>query len=140
MGPLLGRVIGIVAGLAAAVVAVGLVEAVSATFYPLPEGIDPRDRAGMTAAIAALPAGAFVGVLAAWGLGAFAGAWTATRLARLPPIGYLIGVLLAGAALANLLTIPHPVWVWAGAAVVIPAGTIAGVRLALARLARTSEQ
>jgi hypothetical protein len=129
---MLWRVFAVVAGLAVAALMVGIVEGISSMVHPLPAGIDYSDRAAMSAAIASLPATAFVLVLAAWGLGALAGAYVATRIGRHPALGYLIGVLLAAGAVANLLAIPHPVWMWAGAAVVIPLTTLAGVRIGCA--------
>lgn len=130
MHPMLWRVFAIVGGLAAAALTVGVVEWLSSLFHLLPAGIDYNDRANMTAAISALPASAFGAVLVAWGLGALAGAYAATRIGRHAGIGYLIGVLIAAGAVANLLMIPHPAWMWAGAAIVIPLGTLAGVRMA----------
>jgi hypothetical protein len=132
MHPMVWRVLAVAAGLAVAVLMVGLVEGLSSRFHPLPAGIDYNDRAAMTAAISALPATAFVAVLAAWGLGALAGAYAATRIGRHAGSGYLIGVLIGAGAVANLLMIPHPVWMWAGAAIVVPLATLAGVRMACA--------
>lgn len=132
MHPMLWRVFAIVGGLAVAALMIGVVEGLSSLVHPLPAGIDYNDRAAMAAAISALPATAFVAVLVAWGLGALAGAYAATRIGRHAGIGYLIGVLIAAGAVANLLTIPHPVWMWAGAAIVIPLAALTGVRMACA--------
>ena len=41
-----------------------------------------------------------------------------------------MGSLLLGACLVNLLMIPHPVWFWVAATVVLVAGTFVGTRLA----------
>jgi hypothetical protein len=130
MHPMLWRVFAILGGLTVAALTVGVLEWLSSLFHVLPAGIDYNDRAKMTAAISALPASALVAVLVAWGLGALAGAYAATRIGRHAGIGYLIGVLIAAGAVANLLMIPHPVWMWAGAAIAIPLGTLAGVRMA----------
>ena len=132
MHPMLRRVFALVAGLLVAVGVVGLVEGLSSRLYPLPPGIDYNDREAMTAAIAMLPTGAFVLVLVAWGMAALAGSWVAVRIGGHASLGYLIGFLLAAAGLANLAMIPHPAWMWVGAAIVIPLGTLAGVRLSSA--------
>jgi hypothetical protein len=121
-------VLAVVAGLVASVAVVGGVEALSSRLYPLPAGLDYADRTAMAAAIGQLPTGAFVAVLAAWGLGALVGSFTAARVGGRAGLGYLIGALLGVAAAANLLMVPHPVWMWVGAAIVIPAGTMVGVR------------
>ena len=65
----------------------------------------------------------------AWGAGALAGAWTAARIGGRAGLGYLIGLLLGAGAIWTMLLIPHPLWLWVSAAVMIPAGTLAGVRL-----------
>lgn len=132
MHPMLWRVFAVVAGLAVAALMVGVVEGLSSWFHPLPAGIDYNDRAAVAAAISALPATAFMAVLVAWGLGALAGAYAASRIGRHAGIGYLIGVLIGAGAVANLLMIPHPIWMWAGAAIVIPLATLAGVRMGCA--------
>ena len=128
MSPLIRRILAVVAGLIVAAVVVAGVEAASSVLYPLPEGIDHTDREAMTAAIAQLPTTAFLAVLVAWGLGALAGAWTAVRISGVAVTGYIIGALLLAAGVANLLAIPHPVWMWPGALVAVGAGTLAGVR------------
>lgn len=128
MHPVLRSVLAVVAGLGLSVAVVGGVEALSSRLYPLPEGLDYNDRAAMTAAISQLPAGAFVAVLVAWGLGALAGSFAAVYVSGRDAPGYLIGVLLGAAAIANLLVIPHPLWMWVGAAILIPLGTLIGVR------------
>lgn len=87
----------------------------------------------MTTAISQLPAGAFVAVLVAWGLGALAGSFAAVYVSGRDALGDLIGVLLGAAAIANLLMIAHPSWMWVGAAILIPLGTATGVRNSSAR-------
>lgn len=128
MHPVMRSVLAVVAGLGLSVAVVGGVEALSSRLYPLPEGLDYNDRATMSAAISQLPAGAFVAVLVAWGLGALAGSFAAVYVSGRAALGYLIGVLLGAAAIANLLIIPHPLWMWVGAAILIPLGTLIGVK------------
>ena len=128
MHPVMRSVLAVVAGLGLSIAVVGGVEALSSRLYPLPEGLDYNDRAAMTTAFSQLPAGAFVAVLVAWGLGALSGSFAAVYVSGRDTPGYVIGVLLGAAALANLLIVPHPLWVWAGAAILIPLGTAIGVR------------
>ena len=130
MNPLLRNVLAVVAGLAAAVAVVAVVEAVSARLFPLPAGLDFTDRAAMAEAIAGLPAGAFVMVVIAWGLAALSGSAVATGVSRRIGPGYLIGLLLLAAGIANMVMIPHPVWMWIGGIIVILLGTMVGSRLA----------
>lgn len=128
MHPVLRSVLAVVAGLGLSIAVGGGVEALSSRLYPLPEGLDYNDRAAMAAAMSQLPADAFVAVLVAWGLGALGGSFAAVYVSGRDALGYLIGVLLGAAAIANLLMISHPSWTWAGAAILIPLGTLIGVR------------
>jgi hypothetical protein len=64
------------------VIVIAAVEALSTVIYPLPAGFDPKNTEAMRAHIASLPIGAFLFVLAAWGLGSFTASWMAGRRAR----------------------------------------------------------
>ncbi len=100
--------------------------------YPMPDGLDPSDPESIKAAMQKVPAGALVGVLISWAFGAFAGAWVAARLAPLNKLlfGLGIGALGVLAAVADMLMIPHPAWMWVlGVAEFIPAAYL-GARLA----------
>ncbi len=127
---MLRRALGIAVGLAVAVFLVGVIEAISSYLYPLPPGIDYSDREAMGAAIATLPVGAFIVVLLAWTLAAWSGACTAVRVGRHAALGLIVGIVLLTAAVANMLAVPHPAWMWAAAVIAIPAATFAGMRMA----------
>jgi hypothetical protein len=73
-----------------------------------------------------------VAVLAAWGLGTFAGAWVAARIAPGGQLafGLAIGVVALLAGVAIMLHIPHPLWMWVlGVGEMLPAAYF-GARLA----------
>ena len=68
-----------------------------------------------------------------WAIGTLAGAWAATLLApgRRMAFGFGIGVVVLVGTIGNLLSFPHPVWMWVvGIAEVLPA---AGLGAWLAR-------
>jgi len=79
-----------------------------------------------------LPLGAFLFILAAFGLGTFLGSWIATRLGpgRRVVHGYVVAGLVLAAAVANMIMLPHPVWFWAAAGAVIVVAGHWGGRLA----------
>lgn len=106
------RLLGVLAGLAVAMVTIVVVEMVGMQVYPLPEGVNPQDPASLAAAIPQMPLGAFLFVLLAWLLGASCGALVAGRVAREHGrrAGLTVGALVLVGALYNLYTIPHPVW------------------------------
>ncbi|MFN8524607.1 MAG: hypothetical protein U0821_16035 [Chloroflexota bacterium] len=112
----------ILGGLAVSFVIIGLVESVSSAMYPLPEGVAPTDVDALRSFIRTLPVGAFVMVLAAWALGALGGAWVAGRLAGRAQIahGLAVAAFGLGAAIANMVMLPHPAAMWVGAFVEFP--------------------
>jgi hypothetical protein len=78
--------------------------------YPPPPGFDHHDPH----AVEGLPIGALVAVLVAWGVGAFAGAWVAARLAPGAKMAFGLGIGVIGlvAAIAIMRMLPHPKWMW----------------------------
>src|ERR1051326_7031029 len=107
--------------------------AVGNRLYPLPESTDLNDAASVKAAIGALPAGAFLVLLVAWVTGAGVGAYVASQLSGRSKAwpGFAVGVLILGASVIYMLTLPHPIWIWAGAILFVPAATIAANRFAI---------
>lgn len=124
----------IVVGVLVAGVVIMLVEAVSAAFYPLPEGVDPYDRDALAELIGSMPTGALVFVLLAWACGALAGAATAGRIGR--PRGaacaWAVGGLIALLTVVNLLLVPHPWWFWSAGPAAVVGATWIGARLGAA--------
>jgi hypothetical protein len=129
MPSILRAILAVVAGVVVGFAVVMAIEMLSTVIFPLPEGVDPMDESAMREIMADIPTGAMVLVLAAWLLGTLAGVATAIRLhparARWP--GLVVAGLLAAATVANLLMLPHPVWM----AVAAPAALIAGLLLGL---------
>lgn len=130
----MGRlVLAILAGVLVAGLVVYMVEAGGQLMYPPPQGLDLTDRDAMSAYVRQLPHGAFAMVLLAWVLGALSGAWVSARIAARPAVwpGLVIGGLVLLGVAANVMTIPHPVWVVVAALIAIPAAAYAGARLAM---------
>jgi len=125
-------ILGILVGAVVAGIVIAGVEALSSLVYPLSAGVDPHDREALRQVIKALPAGAFLFVLAAWALGALLGAWVAARLAGRSPIlhGLGIGLIFLIAGIVNMLMLPHPVWFWVAGIAVLPISSYFGGRWA----------
>lgn len=123
---MLRQVLGVLAGLAVGAGITFAVEALNASLNPLPPGSDAANAEAMRAFVARLPPLALWLVLLGWGLGAMAGGWTAARTAgRVRAPARVVGVVLLGAAIFNMLTIPHPLWFWAiGVLVFLPAAEL----------------
>ena len=57
-----------------------------------------------------MPVMAVVVLLAAFGLGTFAGAWLAASIGGRPFYAFLVGGVMTLAGMQKLLSAPHPLW------------------------------
>ena len=136
----IGRsVLAILAGAIVAGVLIALVEATSSAVYPLPPGFDLHDHEAMRQHIHSLPIGAFLFVLAAWAIGAFAGSWVAARIATRARLGHglAVGALFLLAGVLTMLSIPHPWWMWVGGILALAGCSYLGARLATSPIGTT---
>ena len=134
----LRRILGVILGFVVASAVMMLIEFTNGhLFYPelsrAAQGM--KDPAQIAALMAQAPVGALLVVVLVWLLGAIAGGWSATRIARTesstPALS--LGLLLTLAGIANNLMIPPPLWFWVlGLTVMIP-GAWYGARLAGSR-------
>ena len=127
----LRNILGMFAGLFAAVLIIGGIQALSSLIYPLPEGVDVNDREAMKAFIGSLPAGAFGLVLASYFTGTLVGTWLTSRIIRgvQRAPAFAVGSLLFAAAVLNMLSIPHPGWFMIVCVLAFPVATALGIRL-----------
>ena len=105
---------GIVAGIVVAFLCVFGVEWIGHSLYPPPAGLDINNPAAQARVMEAMPAAAKSMVLAAWFVGALAGAWVAIRIAGRSIAGWAAALLVIAGGVATMLMIPHPAWMWAG--------------------------
>ena len=132
----MGRtILGILAGLVVAWLAMTICEFASLFLHRPPVGLDLRDPQALAAHIAAAPLSAMLVV--GWALAAFVGAWVAARIARHRRAAALvIGLLVLAGVIANIAMIPHPLWMTvAGLALPLPLAWLAA-RIASPRVAR----
>ena len=124
----------VIAGLFVAMFLVGVIEFIGMKIVPPPPDIMSPDKAKQAAAIAALPTMSFVFVLIAWTIGSCAGSFTAAYICRGPRLALaaIIGVFIWLASLANLLTIPSPLFLWIGGLTLVPLACWAGAKAAIA--------
>jgi hypothetical protein len=134
----MGRtILGILAGLVVAWLAMTICEFASLFLHRPPAGLDLRDPQALAAHIAAAPLSAMMVVVIGWVLAAFVGGWVAARIARHRLVAALVigGLVLAG-VIANNAMIPHPLWMTvAGIALPLPLAWLAA-RAASPRVAR----
>jgi hypothetical protein len=113
MHPILRSVLAVLAGAVVAVVLITAVQLLGHQTFPPPADLDLNDREAVAAAMAQA-SGALLSVLLAWAVGTIGGAWVAARVAGRSHLlhGLIVGALLLAGAVANMLSIPHPVWFW----------------------------
>lgn len=134
----MGRtILGILAGMVTAWVAIMACQFASGMLFPPPPGLDLTQPGQLAAYVAQAPPAAMAIVVASWVLGALAGGWVAAKIARAHPLfaALLIGLLVVAGVVANNTMIPHPLWMTVlGVLLPLPAAWL-GARLARPRVA-----
>ena len=115
MGAFLRSIFGVIIGLFVAILIISLVDYLSHVLFPLPAGVNPTDADQLRAAVGQIPVTAFLLMILGWGVGSFLGAWLAGRIAGRNPLihGLVVTVILMITGIANMIMLPHPIWVWA---------------------------
>ena len=128
MNPVVRSILAVVVGMLVAFVIIALVQTVGMRVYPPPAGMDPSNPESIKAAMAQLPLGALLFVLLAYAAGSVAGGWTAARFAPKSRMMHamIVGAILLGAGIMNMMTIPHPGWFWASAIAIYLLGAWSG--------------
>ena len=109
---IINRVLSILSGVIAGAIVIGILERVSLSMHPMPEGLDPTDRVALSNYIAGLPLSAFLTILMTHAMGALAGGFVASKLAKIQKrsAAMFAGLILLVAGVLNLVSIPHPLW------------------------------
>jgi len=123
MHPMIRSALVLLGGVVAAVIVVGLLDALAGSLYALPPGTDPSDPESFRQAVATLPDQAFLILLTGWVLAGGIGSYIAARFATHARAthGLIVAFFVLVATVGNLATIPHPVWMWPASIILIPA-------------------
>ena len=116
---MLRTILGIVAGVVVAFVVLMGLEMAGHAAMPPPAGLDPADPEDLKQMVASASTAAKAWVVFAWFAAAVAGGWVARRLTRASWAGWVIAGLIVVGGIANIMMIPHPLWMQI-AAVVAP--------------------
>lgn len=116
---MLRTILGIVAGVVVAFVVLMGLEMAGHAAMPPPAGLDPADPEDLKQMVASASTAAKAWVVFAWFAAAVAGGWVARRLSRASWAGWVIAGLIVVGGIANIMMIPHPLWMQI-AAVVAP--------------------
>jgi hypothetical protein len=126
---MLRRVLATIAGIVAGGIVIMLVEMLSHRIYPPPPGIDVNNPEALKALMASAPPGALAAVVIAWALGSFAGGWTAAAIGKHLIPALIVGAVLMIGGVANMMMIPHPIWMWVAGLIVFLPGAFLGGKL-----------
>ena len=116
------RIYAVLAALAVAWSIVFLIETLASRMLPLPPGVNPLDADQLKRALEAgeIPFSSMLLVLGGWLLGAYAGGTVASRLGGKGGAVLSFTVLFTTVVVVNLLSIPHPTWMWIGGGLGVP--------------------
>ena len=128
MKNVLQSALAIVVGIVSALIVIIAIQSVSNSLFPWPEGVDMSNTQAVANHISTLPVAAFVIVLMSYFIAVIDGVILSTWLAPKAPRAHSAAVfaLLAGAALVNILSFPHPTWFVAGVLTVYLSGFAVG--------------
>ena len=110
---MLRTILGILLGFAAMWLVTAGIEFLSHAIYPPPAGLDPGVPEHLQIIIETAPTGALLLLVCAWSAGAFAGGWTAARIARHPRVAATVVAMIVMAGVVGMIVIvpQHPRWV-----------------------------
>lgn len=115
-------ILGLILGLAVAILTVMLFQWISHAVWPPPEGLDPKDSAALAEHLKSAPLGSLILVVAGYIVGTFDGVflacWIGTAKRYIFPV--VIGGLVLVGTVSTLIMIPHPLWFSAAALIGIP--------------------
>ena len=113
----------VAAGLVTAFVVIFVIEAIGHVFYPPPADVNMKDPESVKILMENAPTGSLIIVLIGWALGSFVGGLVTAVVALRNKVTHSIitGALLMISGIANMIMLPHPVWMWvAGLLIFIP--------------------
>ena len=101
-----------VAGVVIAIVLIAAVQLLGHSIYPPPAGLDQTDAEAMQDYVSTLPVLALLFPLFAYFIGTFCGTLLACTIgtARAVIFAFIVGLLILAFTIANLISIPHPLW------------------------------
>ncbi|WP_420434589.1 hypothetical protein [Hyphobacterium sp.] len=126
---MLRLILGIIAGLVAAVFTVMLVEMVGHMIFPPPEGVDVSNPEQLAAIMHEIPLGAKIGVLVAWALGIFVGGLVAIRISKRNWTAWVVGLAVLAMGAVTMMMIPHPLWMMVATPLITVLAVVLTVRL-----------
>jgi hypothetical protein len=107
------RALGVIVGVAVAMLTITLVEMIGHQLFPPPPGADMRDPAQVAQAMALMPFAAKLWVTLAWFLGSLAGALAGLAVSRWSAVAWIVAAFVIAGAIWSYTVIAHPLWMQA---------------------------
>ncbi|WP_146171773.1 hypothetical protein [Flavobacterium magnum] len=104
------RILAVLSGVVAGAVLFSLSHTLTGYFYPFPDNVSADDPEAMRIYMESIPAMAAVLLLAGYAVGAFFGGLVASAISKRARQAVIVGIVLTVANIANVVTIPHPLW------------------------------
>lgn len=117
------KILSVILGVICAILAISLVEIIGHQVVPPPLGLNMSDPNEVQNYLKSAPTLVFVFLLAAWATGGFVGGFVATYFS--PERGNYQNAIVCGGILTlltliNLVTLPHPTWLYVALLMVVP--------------------
>lgn len=132
----MGRtILGVVVGLAVAMIVIFLVEGLATAISPPPAGLDLRNEADLARLVEMATPTMKALVVFGWLLASFVGGWVAAKISRAHRVtaAIVVGIGIVLGVILNATMLPHPLWMTVmGVALPIPLAWFAA-RLATPR-------
>jgi hypothetical protein len=122
------KVLGTLVGIAAAILIVAALEHVATMIYQLPS-LDSADYETLKHVVGDMPLSAKLLIAAGWLLAPLGGAWLALRICDWRWSGWIVVLVILAGSIANILTLPHPIWMQLCASLLPVLGGWFGIRL-----------
>jgi hypothetical protein len=127
----MGRlIVGLIVGVLAGGLTVGIVESIGHLIFPPPPGLDASNPETIKILMAQIPLQAKIAVVVAWALGTLMGGSVGAFIAKRGPVpAWWIGGILFSMAASTMFMIPHPAWMWIAAIAATIIGSYAAGRI-----------
>lgn len=122
------KILGVALGTIVAMLVVAAFGALANHFYPMPE-LESDDPAALAAVVGSMPIAAKLLAAAGWLAGPLAGAWLALRISDWRMAGRIVTAVVLAGSIANVLLLPHPLWMQVSAVLLPLVGGAIGIWL-----------
>jgi predicted ferric reductase len=123
------RILSVIAGIVTGVVTVFIFDTISQKLFPFSaEGVDFKNPEAIKEFMSHTPMGFKIAMYLGWILSAFLAAFVASKISseNWKQSSIIIGSVLMFGAILNLISIPHPVWMWSAILLYIPMAFLGG--------------